>query len=286
MPGGPGADPTTVITAGVLRTPSLVAVTLAVPASTPITTPLVATATIVAALLAQATRPPTMFPAASFATARSASLRLIPTRARAGTTSTDATAPTGVATGCTVMATLARFSPLAAVTVAFPTATPVSDPSPDTDATAEALLDHATLAEPTTAPAAFLARALSWARSPTRMLAGAPRISTAATDPVEGERSSRYAPAPATAITPATHGRRRLMPGRRWAPGWRRTLILLTGIGLRGVFGTARPSWPRLPNCASLSPPGSSAAPPCRPFAPPRVRGDGHPGPGSSWTRR
>src|SRR5438477_10583068 len=225
MPGGPGADPTTVITAGVLRTPSLVAVTLAVPASTPVTTPFVATSTIVSALLAQVTRPPTMFPAASFATARSASLRLIPTRARAGTTSTDATAPTGVATGCTVMATLARFSPLAAVTVAFPTAMPVSDPSPETDATAESLLDHATLAEPTTAPAAFLARALSWARSPTRMFAGAPRISTAATDPVEGERSSRYAPAPATAINPATHGSTRLTPGRRFAPGWRRTPI-------------------------------------------------------------
>src|SRR5436853_4541139 len=144
MPGGPGARPTTVTTA-VPRASSLLAVTVAVPGSTPVTTPFVATSTIVSALLAQVTRPPTMFPAASFATARSASLRLIPTRARAGTTSTDATAPTGVATGCTVMATLARFSPLAAVTVAFPTAMPVSDPSPETDATAEPPLDPATL---------------------------------------------------------------------------------------------------------------------------------------------
>src|SRR5437667_9402560 len=217
---------------------------------------------MVAALVAQSTRRRSTFPPASFTTARSGSVRLSPMRAREGTSSTDATAPPGTvaaaaggaftSTGCTAIETLPRFSPLAAVTVALPAAIPVSAPSRDTDATAESLLDHATLAERTIAPAAFLARTLSWARSPTRMLAGAPRISTAATDPVEGERSSRYAPAPATAITPATHGRRRLMPGRRWAPGWRRTLILLTGIGLRGVFGNARTSWPRLANCARL----------------------------------
>src|SRR5437870_9496822 len=223
-PGGPGADPTTVITAGVLRTPSLVAVTLAVPASTPITPPFVDTERIVAALLAHVTRPPTMFPAASFATARNASLRLIPTRARAGRTSTDATGPV-VATGCTAIETLARCSPLAAVTVALPGAMPVSDPSMDTDATAESLLDHAMLAPPTTAPAASLARALSWARSPTRTLAGAPTVSTAATDPFVGERSSRYAPTPATATSAAAHGSARLTPGERLAPGSRRKLI-------------------------------------------------------------
>src|SRR5207302_7461540 len=212
-------------------------------------------------------------------------LRLIPTRARAGRTSTDATGPV-VATGCTAIETLARCSPLAAVTVALPGAMPVSDPSMDTDATAESLLDHAMLAPPTTAPAASLARALSWARSPTRTLAGAPTVSTAATDPYVGERSSRYAPTPPTATSAAAHGSARLTPGERLAPGSRRKLILLTGIGLLGVFGKARTSWPRLANSARLRRTGSSGATARKPIAATAASSDGHRWLASFWSMR
>src|SRR2546427_7079109 len=144
MPGGPGPAAAAVAAAGVLRTPSLVAVTVAVPGATPVTPPFGATAAIVGSLLTQRTGRRTTPPRASLATARSANGRLTAMFTRRGDTSSDATPESTTvtrATGAVPVTIAVPVLPPAAVAVteAAPAFTPFTVPSEETLATVESL---------------------------------------------------------------------------------------------------------------------------------------------------
>src|SRR2546426_13086 len=158
MPGGPGPAATTVTAAGVLRTPSLVAVTVAVPGATPVTTPFGATAAIVGSLLTQRTGRRTTPPRASLATARSANGRLTAMFTRRGDTSSDATPESTTVTRATGAVTVTIAVPVlppaaVAVTEAAPAFRPLTIPSEETLATDESLEDQPT-GRGTTCPSA------------------------------------------------------------------------------------------------------------------------------------
>src|SRR5207245_596115 len=142
-PGGPGPAATTVTAAGVLRTPSLVAVTVAVPGPTPVTIPFDATAATVGSLLAQRTGRRTTPPRASLATARSANGRLTAMLTRRGDTSSEATPESTTVTRATGSVTVTIAAPVlpsaVAVTEAAPAFNPFTVPSAVTLATDESL---------------------------------------------------------------------------------------------------------------------------------------------------
>ena len=129
--------------AGVLRTPSLVAVTVAVPGPTPVTTPFDATAATVGSLLAQRTGRRTTPPRASLATARSANGRLTAMLTRRGDTSSEATPESTTVTRATGAVTVTMAVPVrpsaVAVTEAAPAFRPFTIPSGVTLATDESL---------------------------------------------------------------------------------------------------------------------------------------------------
>src|SRR2546425_2527955 len=139
--GGGGPAGTTVTTAGALRIPSLVAVTLAEPGPTPVSRPLEETAATAGSLLAHCTGRRTTRPRASVATARSANLWAAVIRTAGGTTARDTTAVSRAgAAGCVTVTSAVPVWPSAgAVTVAAPGFTPVTLPSPVTLATVESL---------------------------------------------------------------------------------------------------------------------------------------------------
>src|SRR5438445_735865 len=146
MPGGPGPAATTVTAIGLLRTPSLVAVTVAVPGAPPVTTPFDATAAIVGSLLAHSTARRTMPPRASLATARSANDRLTAMLTRRGDTSSEAALESTTGAGSLTVTIAAPVLPPAAVAVteAAPTFRPVTMPFGVTLATDESLEAQAT----------------------------------------------------------------------------------------------------------------------------------------------
>src|SRR2546425_3664115 len=144
MPGGPGPAATTVTAAGVLRTPSLVAVTVALPGATPVTTPFDATAAIVGSLLAPRTARRTTPPRASLATARSANGLLTAMLTRRGDTSSEATPESTTVTRATGSVTVTTAVPVlppvaVAVTEVAPAFRPFTIPSGLTLATDESL---------------------------------------------------------------------------------------------------------------------------------------------------
>src|SRR6266566_4610670 len=146
MPGGPGPAATTATAMGLPRTPSLVAVMVAVPGATPVTTPFDATAAIVGSVLAHWTARPTMPPRVSLATARSANDRLTVMSTRRGDTSIEATLESTTGAGSLTVTIAAPVLPRAAVAVteAAPTFRPVTMPFGVTLATDESLEAQAT----------------------------------------------------------------------------------------------------------------------------------------------
>src|SRR6059058_1230702 len=141
--------------------PSLVAVTVAVPALTPATR-----------------RPVSTFPAASFVVAASCTVLLTATLADAGVTVTDATG------AVTVMAADPVLPSLVAVTVAVPALTPVTSPVADTVATVGVPEVHVTTRPVSTFPAASFIVAASCTVPLTPTLADAGATVTDATDAV------------------------------------------------------------------------------------------------------
>jgi phage terminase large subunit-like protein len=157
--------------------PSLVAVSVALPAATAVTRPLADTVATAGALLAQVTtRPVKTLPAESFVVAASCTVPPIWRLAEFGLTATDATG--GIVT---VTVAVPLFPPLVAVSVAVPAATPVTNPLPFTLATPGALLAQVTTRPVSTLPAESVAVAVSCTVPPTRILGAAGVTATAAT---------------------------------------------------------------------------------------------------------
>src|SRR6266702_775521 len=157
--------------------PSLVAVTLAVPAARPTTKPVEFTDAMAGALLAQVTtRPPSGLPLASLGVAVNWTVPFTWIVAAAGLTSTAATG-----TGVTVTVAVPFLPSLVAVIVADPAARPWTSPFPSTLATPGALLCHVTVRPLSGFPLASFGVAVSWTKPPTWMLEVAGATATDAT---------------------------------------------------------------------------------------------------------
>src|SRR2546427_775770 len=167
VPGGGGGGTAVTVTVAVPLCPSLVAVSVAVPAATPVTRPLPFTVATPGALLAQVTtRPASGVPLASFGVAVSCTVCPTCTLAVAGLTVTDTTG-----TGTTAVT----------VSVAVPAATPVTRPLPFTVATPGALLAQVTTRPASGVPLASFGVAVSCTVCPTCTLAVAGLTATEAT---------------------------------------------------------------------------------------------------------
>src|SRR5438876_10018872 len=157
------------VTVAVPFFPSLVAVSVAVPAATPVTRPLADTVATAGALLAQVTtRPISAEPFASFGVAVSCTVCPTRTLAVAGVTATEATG-----TFVTVIAAVPFWPSLLAVIVAVPGVPAVTSPFPLTVATAALLVAHVTVRPVRGLPLASFGVAVSCTACPTVTLAAA-----------------------------------------------------------------------------------------------------------------
>src|SRR5713101_2471107 len=154
------------VTDAVPTTPSLVAVTLALPDASPTTKPVPLTAATAGAVLAQVTnRPPSALPVASFGVAVSWAVPFTGIVADGGLRSTEATGA-----GITLTVAAPVLPSLVAVIVAEPGATPRTKPPPSTLATPEALLSHVIVRPVSGLPLASRGVAVSATMPPTWML--------------------------------------------------------------------------------------------------------------------
>jgi hypothetical protein len=156
--------------------PSLVAVTVAVPAATASTMPAAETVATAVLLLAHVTtRPVTTTPFASLMVGTSVSTCPTVIAVAAG----RVTLPTG--TSVTVTEAVPDLPSLVAVIVALPAATPVTTPADETEATVASLVDQAITRPESAFPVASFGVAESVSVCPTVMLADAGATTTDAT---------------------------------------------------------------------------------------------------------
>src|SRR3990172_9425453 len=156
--------------------PSLVAVIVADPSPAPVTRPAADTVATWGASVSQVTvRPGSALPAASLVVAVSCTVPPTGTLADAGGTSTDAT---GAVLAVTVTPAAPLFPWIVAVTVADPSATPVTRPAVDTVATWGASVAHVAVYPLSGSPSAFWAVAASCTVPPTGTFADAGVTST------------------------------------------------------------------------------------------------------------
>lgn len=154
--------------------------TTAVPVRIPFTRPDHSSETTSGALLLQISPSPAMgVPLASFGVAMSWNSAPSSTSTSVTFSSTEATSPG--AAPCTTTATSALRPPALAVMVVVPMATACTSPAALTVATLSALLLHAIVCPPSSAPATFRATAASWTASPTVSCGSGVVISTDAT---------------------------------------------------------------------------------------------------------